>query len=164
MGVYIDEMKKPKRCDECVFDYLQKHPYCDGDISNCPLVELEAPYGKGIDVIKSASDAGCTQNDDTDFRQMIEASGLKIGFVADSLGISRQTLWAKLNGKRAFSEKEKNIIQRLFFLGPALSRGDYMVEEVQQMLGVETSLKNDILISLDKALQEHGFQIIQKEG
>lgn len=39
-------------------------------------------------------------------RDKISGSGLKIGFIADFMGISRQTLWKKINNKRPFNQYE----------------------------------------------------------
>lgn len=43
-------------------------------------------------------------------RQKIEESGLKLQFIADKLGISRQTLIAKINGKSEFNQTEIQIL------------------------------------------------------
>ena len=40
----------------------------------------------------------------------IRESGLKIGYIAQTVGITRQTLWMKVKGKRAFNQYE---IERL---------------------------------------------------
>ena len=37
---------------------------------------------------------------------LIEKSGLKIGFIADCVGISRQLLWKKINNKSPFNQYE----------------------------------------------------------
>lgn len=39
-------------------------------------------------------------------KKKIEKSGLKIGFIADFVGISRQLLWKKINNKTAFNQYE----------------------------------------------------------
>jgi predicted DNA-binding transcriptional regulator AlpA len=39
-----------------------------------------------------------------DFKMMIQNSGLKLERVAEKMGMSRQTLWAKVNGKREFTK------------------------------------------------------------
>ena len=43
-------------------------------------------------------------------RHKIEESGLKLQFIADKLGISRQTLIAKINGKSEFNQTEIQIL------------------------------------------------------
>lgn len=39
-------------------------------------------------------------------KMKIEKSGLKIGFIADYVGISRQLLWKKINNKTPFNQYE----------------------------------------------------------
>lgn len=39
-------------------------------------------------------------------REKIESSGLRIGFIANKLGIERTTLWKKVNNERSFKQKE----------------------------------------------------------
>ncbi len=39
-------------------------------------------------------------------KQIIEESGLKIGFIADYVGISRQLLWKKINNLSPFNQYE----------------------------------------------------------
>jgi hypothetical protein len=39
-------------------------------------------------------------------KDAIEKSGLKIGFIADSMGISRQLLWKKVNNQTPFNQYE----------------------------------------------------------
>lgn len=39
-------------------------------------------------------------------KEMIESSGLRIGFIADKLGIERTTLWKKVNNERSFKQNE----------------------------------------------------------
>jgi len=39
-------------------------------------------------------------------RSYIKDSGLKISFLADKIGITRQSLNAKINGRRSFSQSE----------------------------------------------------------
>lgn len=41
------------------------------------------------------------------YRNKIEGSGLKLGYVAEQMGISRQTLWAKLNGKSRLTVEDQ---------------------------------------------------------
>lgn len=39
-------------------------------------------------------------------KQLIEESGLKVGFIADFVGISRQLLWKKVNNLTPFNQYE----------------------------------------------------------
>ena len=39
-------------------------------------------------------------------KEKIESSGLRIGFIADKLGIERTTLWKKVNNERSFNQNE----------------------------------------------------------
>ena len=39
-------------------------------------------------------------------KEKIEKSGLKMGFIADFVGISRQLLWKKVNNLTAFNQYE----------------------------------------------------------
>lgn len=39
-------------------------------------------------------------------KEKIESSGLRIGFIADKLGINRTTLWKKVNNERSFKQNE----------------------------------------------------------
>lgn len=39
-------------------------------------------------------------------KDLIEKSGLKIGFIADFVGISRQSLWNKINNQSSFNQYE----------------------------------------------------------
>lgn len=39
-------------------------------------------------------------------KDVIEKSGLKMGFIADYVGISRQTLWNKVNNLTPFNQYE----------------------------------------------------------
>ena len=39
-------------------------------------------------------------------KQLIEESGLKIGFIASAVGISRQSLWNKVNNQSMFNQYE----------------------------------------------------------
>ena len=39
-------------------------------------------------------------------KKIIEESGLKIGFIADYVGISRQLLWKKINNLTPFNQYE----------------------------------------------------------
>ena len=39
-------------------------------------------------------------------KDAIEKSGLKIGFIADAMGISRQLLWKKINNQTPFNQYE----------------------------------------------------------
>lgn len=39
-------------------------------------------------------------------KEKIKSSGLRIGFIADKLGIERTTLWKKVNNERSFKQKE----------------------------------------------------------
>ena len=39
-------------------------------------------------------------------KENIESSGLRIGFIADKLGIERTTLWKKVNNERSFKQNE----------------------------------------------------------
>ena len=39
-------------------------------------------------------------------KEVIEKSGLKIGFIADYVGISRQSLWNKINNLTPFNQYE----------------------------------------------------------
>lgn len=39
-------------------------------------------------------------------KDVIEKSGLKIGFIADFMGISRQLLWKKVNNQTPFNQYE----------------------------------------------------------
>lgn len=39
-------------------------------------------------------------------KEKIEQSGLKIGFIADFIGISRQLLWKKINNLTPFNQYE----------------------------------------------------------
>lgn len=41
-------------------------------------------------------------------KNKIEESGYKIGFIADQLHMSRNTLWLKVNGVRQFNQYEIN--------------------------------------------------------
>ena len=43
-------------------------------------------------------------------KELIDKSGLKIGFIADYVGISRQSLWNKVNNCSSFNQYE---IERL---------------------------------------------------
>lgn len=43
-------------------------------------------------------------------REYIEKSGLKISFIAESIGVSRAALWKKLNNRSSFNQYE---IERL---------------------------------------------------
>lgn len=45
------------------------------------------------------------------YKDWMKSKGLSMDYVADKMGISRQTLWAKMNGKSEFSRAER----RLFF-------------------------------------------------
>lgn len=48
-----------------------------------------------------------TQNVDTELlKRTIERSGLKSSFISDKLGVSRQALNGKVNGKIAFRQSE----------------------------------------------------------
>jgi len=48
-----------------------------------------------------------TQNVDTELlKRTIERSGLKPSFISDTLGVSRQALNGKVNGKIAFRQSE----------------------------------------------------------
>lgn len=46
-----------------------------------------------------------------EYKDWMKSKGLSMDYVADKMGISRQTLWAKMNGKSEFSRAER----RLFF-------------------------------------------------
>lgn len=39
-------------------------------------------------------------------KEKIESSGLRIGFIANKLGINRTTLWKKVNNERSFKQNE----------------------------------------------------------
>ena len=39
-------------------------------------------------------------------KDIIEKSGLKIGFIADFMGVSRQLLWKKINNQTPFNQYE----------------------------------------------------------
>lgn len=39
-------------------------------------------------------------------KRIINESGLKISFIADKVGIPRQTLWKKINNKSSFNQNE----------------------------------------------------------
>lgn len=39
-------------------------------------------------------------------KEKIKSSGLRIGFIADKLGIERTTLWKKVNNERSFKQNE----------------------------------------------------------
>jgi hypothetical protein len=39
-------------------------------------------------------------------KELIDKSGLKIGFIADFVGISRQSLWNKINNVSPFNQYE----------------------------------------------------------
>lgn len=39
-------------------------------------------------------------------KKIIEESGLKVGFIADYMGISRQSLWSKVNNLTPFNQYE----------------------------------------------------------
>lgn len=39
-------------------------------------------------------------------KKIIDESGLKIGFIADFVGISRQALWNKVNNSSSFNQYE----------------------------------------------------------
>lgn len=39
-------------------------------------------------------------------KEKIASSGLRIGFIANRLGIERTTLWKKVNNERSFKQKE----------------------------------------------------------
>lgn len=39
-------------------------------------------------------------------RTLIKNKGVKIGYIAEKMGISRQSLYLKVNGKRAFNQYE----------------------------------------------------------
>ena len=39
-------------------------------------------------------------------KQLIEESGLKMGFIASTVGISRQSLWNKVNNQSMFNQFE----------------------------------------------------------
>lgn len=41
------------------------------------------------------------------YKQRVENSGLKLGYVAEQMGVSRQTLWAKLNGKSRLTVEDQ---------------------------------------------------------
>lgn len=96
-----------------------------------------------------------------DYKKMIDLSGMKLGFIADSLKMSRQTLWAKLNGKSAFSEDERMRLETLLCIGPALQRGDFTRDEANEVLGLNVTLETDIIEALNEALNRHGFKIVK---
>jgi len=41
-------------------------------------------------------------------KQKIEESGIKLGVIAEKLGIVRSSLWSKINGKTQFNQYEIN--------------------------------------------------------
>jgi len=43
-------------------------------------------------------------------KKRIDASGLKIGYIANQLGISRQLLWKKINNITPFNQYEINCV------------------------------------------------------
>lgn len=46
-------------------------------------------------------------------KDIIDGSGLKLGFIADYVGISRQLLWRKINNKSPFNQFEIEKMCRL---------------------------------------------------
>lgn len=55
MGVYIKNMNKPSKCNECYFnfknycDLLDDNTPSDSIDCRCPLVEVRTPHGRLID-------------------------------------------------------------------------------------------------------------------
>lgn len=66
-------------------------------------------------------------------QQLIAESGLKIGFIAEYLGISRQLLWLKINNKRPFNQIEiKKLCELLKIKGAKLKEAIFFAENVDK--------------------------------
>lgn len=88
--------------------------------------------------------------DGKDYKTLIEDSGLKLSYVADLLNISRQTLWAKLNGKSSFTEQE---MMNLDSIIDARNSGEPAI--------IITDPKGELIRALDEALHKYGYKIVQ---
>ena len=89
-----------------------------------------------------------------DYKKLIEGSGLKLGYIADLLKMSRQTLWAKLNGKSRFTEQEATNLETVICMAPLCANGEYDIGEARHLCGLdlceegadeENALKNMII-------------------
>ena len=48
-----------------------------------------------------------------DYKERVENSGLKLGYIAEQMGISRKTLWNKINGNSSFTRIEEEVFLML---------------------------------------------------
>lgn len=85
-----------------------------------------------------------------DYKTLIEDSGLKLSYVADLLNISRQTLWAKLNGKSRFTEQEMMNLDTII----AARNSD-------EPALIITDPKGEFIRALDETLHKYGYKIVQ---
>lgn len=72
-----------------------------------------------------------------DYKKLIEGSGLKLGYIADLLKMSRQTLWAKLNGKSRFTEQEATNLETVICMAPLCANGEYDIGEARHLCGLD---------------------------
>ena len=52
-------------------------------------------------------------------KEVIQASGIKVSVLADKIGISRQSLYMKLNGERSFDQGEIMALKKHLHLSDA---------------------------------------------
>lgn len=51
------------------------------------------------------------------YKQKVENSGLKLGYIAEQMGVSRQTLWAKLGGKSRLTVEDELKLDAILLKG-----------------------------------------------
>lgn len=61
------------------------------------------------------------------YKEEVKKSGLKLGYVADQMGVSRQTLWAKLNGKSRLTEDDMRNLNAILMVN--VDQHDHFVVE-----------------------------------
>lgn len=110
-----------------------------------------------------------------DVKQMIQDSGIKFEKVAEKLGISRQTLWAKVNGHRAFTKTELQVL--LDILSTASSDGSVnlvftdddaggLSQKIidatinRPICGTVVDPKGELVRSIDDALKDYGYTVV----
>ena len=67
-----------------------------------------------------------------DFKMLIssiDSSGIKRGYIAERLGISRTSLWMKLNGKTEISAKQMCVLKELLKLSDTKFRRIFFATE-----------------------------------
>jgi transcriptional regulator with XRE-family HTH domain len=102
---------------------------------------------------------------------MIQNSGLKLERVAEKMGMSRQTLWAKVNGKREFTKAELYMLFDILQAADPDSALPLFIRDDEE-IPVKDSIirmierpqvvdpKGELIRSLDGALREHGFKVV----